>query len=87
MPTLSKAWPAATLCLLLAMAAASVAARAPAGPRPAAQPSPPPQAKPTPSLERQFFKNIVRDQKAIWVAPLHLHGPDAHWLGPRAWDF
>jgi membrane-associated phospholipid phosphatase len=42
----------------------------------AAQPSPPP------SLERQFFKNILSDQKAIWTAPLHLHRSDARWLAP-----
>lgn len=47
---------------------------------------PPPQTSPspspTPSLERQFFKNILRDQRAIWTSPLHLHGKDAKWLVP-----
>lgn len=45
-------------------------------------PSPPPKASSTPTLERQFFKNILRDQKAIWTAPFHLHGHDARWLAP-----
>jgi membrane-associated phospholipid phosphatase len=45
-------------------------------------PSPDPTASPTPSLEREFFKNILGDQKAIWTAPFHLHGKDAKWLVP-----
>jgi membrane-associated phospholipid phosphatase len=47
---------------------------------PAASPSPTPSK--TPSLERQFFKNILRDQKAIWTSPFHLQGRDARWLAP-----
>ena len=38
------------------------------------------QASPSPSLEKDFFKNILRDQKAIWTSPAHLHGHDAPWL-------
>src|SRR6185503_13314017 len=41
-----------------------------------------PTASPTPSLEKEFFKNVLRDQKAIWTAPLHLHGEDAKWMVP-----
>jgi membrane-associated phospholipid phosphatase len=37
---------------------------------------------PTPSLEREFFKNILHDQKAIWTAPLHLKGSDTKWVVP-----
>lgn len=44
--------------------------------------TPKPLATPTPSLEKQFFKNILRDQKAIWTAPLSLHKADAKWLIP-----
>lgn len=50
-----------------------------------AQNSPAPQASPKPappSLENQFFKNILRDQKAIWTAPFRLRGEDAKWLVP-----
>jgi membrane-associated phospholipid phosphatase len=47
-------------------------------------PSPTPTARATPSLEREFFKNILRDQKAIWTAPLHLHSADAKWMAPSA---
>src|SRR5713226_1708379 len=45
-------------------------------------PSPTPQASATPSLESQFFKNILRDQKAIWTSPFHLRSRDARWLAP-----
>ncbi|MGH9968872.1 MAG: phosphatase PAP2 family protein [Pyrinomonadaceae bacterium] len=46
------------------------------------KPSATPIASPTPSLERQFFKNILSDQKAIWTAPLKLHRDDAKWMVP-----
>src|ERR1044072_8956992 len=45
-----------------------------------AQTSPTPS--PTPSLEHEFFKNILRDQKAFWTAPLHLECSDAKWAVP-----
>lgn len=45
-------------------------------------PSPPPSASSTPTLERQFIKNILRDQKAIWTSPFHIHRRDARWLAP-----
>src|SRR5437660_4139624 len=41
-----------------------------------------PKPSPTPSLERRFFKNILRDQRAIWTSPLHLQSDDAKWLAP-----
>lgn len=51
----------------------------------AAQTSPsttPAQPKPTPSLEKKFFVNILRDQRAIWTSPFNLHKGDAKWLAP-----
>ncbi len=45
-------------------------------------PSPTPKSSPTPSLERKFLKNILRDQRAIWTSPLHLQKEDAKWLAP-----
>ena len=41
-----------------------------------------PSAKP--SLEREFFKNILRDQRAIWTAPFHIRRDQAYWLLPLA---
>jgi hypothetical protein len=42
-----------------------------------------PMPSPSPrSLEKEFFKNILRDQKAIWTAPFHLHRVDAKWMIP-----
>jgi len=43
-------------------------------------PAPTPTPSSQPSLERDFFKNILRDQKAIWTSPAHVHGNDAPWL-------
>ncbi len=51
---------------------------------PSATPSPTPKASATPTLESQFFKNILHDQKAIWTAPFHLRGQDARWAVPLA---
>src|SRR4030095_9160353 len=47
-------------------------------------PSPSPTPSPAPSLEKEFFKNILRDQKAIWLAPFKLGTDDAKWLVPGA---
>jgi hypothetical protein len=33
-------------------------------------------------LKRQFFKNVLHDQEAIWTAPFHMHQRDARWLVP-----
>lgn len=45
-------------------------------------PFPTPTVSPTPSLEREFFKNILRDQKAIWTSPFHLKRKDVKWMIP-----
>jgi hypothetical protein len=42
---------------------------------------------PTPSLEHEFFKNILHDQKAIWTAPFHLERSDAKWAVPAGIGF
>jgi membrane-associated phospholipid phosphatase len=47
---------------------------------PTLQASPTPE--PSPSLEKQFFKNILRDQQAIWTSPFRLRGKDIKWLAP-----
>src|SRR5437870_12070287 len=48
---------------------------------PSANPSPIPKTSSS-TLEKDFFKNILCDQKAIWTAPFHLHGRDARYLVP-----
>ena len=47
-----------------------------------AQTFPAPTPTPKPSLESEFFKNILHDQKAIWTAPLHLERSDMKWVIP-----
>ena len=42
-------------------------------------PAPTPAAS---SLEKDFFKNILQDQKAIWTAPFHIDRADAKWIVP-----
>lgn len=37
-------------------------------------------APPSPSPEKKFFRNILKDQRAIWTSPFHLKGEDARWL-------
>jgi len=46
--------------------------------------SPTPAAPATPTLEKEFFKNILRDQKAIWTAPFRIHNADTKWILPSA---
>jgi hypothetical protein len=50
-------------------------------------PVPAPSTSPTPTLEHEFFKNILRDQKAIWTAPLHVDRSDAKWVIPSSIGF
>lgn len=49
---------------------------------PSPTPSPNPKSSSLSTLEKDFFKNILRDQKAIWTSPFHLHGRDARYLAP-----
>lgn len=75
-----------TLCLITLLAS-SVGAQIPASdPAPDASgqsstlPPSSPQASAKPSLERQFFRNILRDQRAIWTSPFHLREGNPWWL-------
>ncbi len=36
------------------------------------------------SLEKQFLKNLLRDQKAIWTSPFHFRTTDLRWFVPLA---
>ena len=51
------------------------------------QASPAPAAATQPRLaydEKRFFKDLLRDQKAIWTSPLRIKRSDAKWLVPLA---
>jgi membrane-associated phospholipid phosphatase len=65
------------LCSIIALTGLDAHAQGPL-----ASPAPTPQPSKTPTLESQFFKNVLRDQEAIWTSPFHLHGRDARWLAP-----
>src|SRR5215510_12579995 len=66
---------------ILAFLVATVTVRAQTFPKPVPSPTP------APSLEKEFLKNILRDQKAIWTAPLHLERSDAKWVIPSSIGF
>jgi len=69
------------MVLLFVIFAAAFSASAQTSPAPAPTPSP------TPTLEHEFFKNIWRDQKAIWTSPFHLERKDAKWAIPAGVGF
>ena len=50
-------------------------------------PSPSPTPSRIPSLESEFFKNILSDQKAIWTAPVRLQRGDTKWAIPAGIGF
>lgn len=50
-------------------------------------PEPVPTPSTTPSLEHEFFRNILRDQKSIWAAPRHLERSDMKWVVPGGIGF
>lgn len=78
-----SSWHNAVILVIVLLAATSSRAQTiPANVLPRAQPSPTPQASPTPSLEKQFFKNILRDQRAFILSPFHLKKSDARFLVP-----
>ncbi|HST50796.1 MAG TPA: phosphatase PAP2 family protein [Pyrinomonadaceae bacterium] len=68
--------------VLALIACASACASAQESPTAQPSPTPTPQAKPTPSLESHFVKNILDDQRAIWLSPFHMGRGDAKWLLP-----
>jgi hypothetical protein len=73
----------AILGALIITASVNAIAQSPAGGvPPVAQPTPTQQAKTSPSLERRFLTNILRDQRAIWTSPFNIERGDAKWLVP-----
>lgn len=79
----SNSWHRTVMLAFLLLFASGVRAQTvPANTQPSPTPSPTPQAQPSPSLEKQFFKNILRDQRAFILAPFHLTGSDTKYLLP-----
>lgn len=68
------------LAFVVTVFAFPAAAQAP--PQPLVTPTP--QAVKKPSLEKDFIKNIFRDQKDIWTSPFKLQGEDLKWAVPFA---
>lgn len=68
-------------CIAFVLVSVSTIAGFAQGQRPTA-PTPAPQPAPKPTLERELFKNILRDQRAIWTSPLRAQSGDARWLAP-----
>ena len=64
--------------LIIGLATTStVAAQPTSAPTPTASPSPTPQYS-----TGNFFKDIARDQKAIWTSPFHAKKGDLKWVVP-----
>jgi membrane-associated phospholipid phosphatase len=74
----------AEVILSASLAAALATPQAPATPVATAPASAAPTqtGKELPSLEQEFLKNFLRDQKAIWTSPYHIRSADAKWLVP-----
>ena len=82
-------WTFKSISRLVALCAAVVAATAgasaqsqPTTDRHEDKPAPGATPSPTPSRERRFFADILRDQRAIWTSPFRLGRDDAKWLVP-----
>lgn len=74
---------AVALCAVVAATAAGAAAQRPQpSDRHEDEPAPRATPSPTPKRERNFFKDILRDQRAIWTSPFHVGRDDAKWLAP-----
>jgi membrane-associated phospholipid phosphatase len=78
---------AVALCAFLTLSAAASSAQNLSGDTlPQTQPQPAPKAQPspspTPAAQRSFFRNILRDQRAIWTSPFRMERGDAKWLVP-----
>lgn len=70
--------------VVLSAALAAALSAPPPFPAPSAAAAPAQAAQDTPSLEREFLRNFLRDQKAIWTSPYHVKSTDVKWLVPLA---
>jgi len=69
--------------LLIAPSFAWAQATTPVAPQPPSPASTQTSTQPSPvkQLERDFLKNLLRDQKAIWTSPAHVRAGDLWWIG------
>jgi membrane-associated phospholipid phosphatase len=72
---------ALVLLFALLFTATSASAQTTGAAQPVQQPTPAHKTA-KPSLERQFLRDILQDQKAIFTSPFALRGADARWLVP-----
>ncbi len=82
-PVVPKLLYIATICTLILVVAINAFAQSSerdTAPQTPSEPSP--QVKPSPTLESRFFRNILRDQRAIWTAPFKVERGDMKWLAP-----
>src|ERR1700682_6373900 len=68
-------WPFC-LVFIIVLSAQAFSQTTPAAP--AARPKP----TPIPTTEKNFFGNILRDQKGIWTVHFHVPQRDAKWIAP-----
>src|SRR5438132_4123977 len=73
---------AAYFAILLTLSTGAFAQTPSAGSPPHPQTAPTPKPSPTPSLEKKFIANILHDQRAIWLSPVHTERSDVKWLAP-----
>lgn len=50
--------------------------------KPQATPTPTPCPTGTPRRQGNFVKDVLRDQKAVWLSPFHLKTKDLKWVAP-----
>jgi membrane-associated phospholipid phosphatase len=70
--------------LSIGLVALCVVSLSPARALAQAAPTPAQTPRPTAQLERDFLKNLLRDQKAIWTSPTQIRPGDIWWLGTIA---
>lgn len=69
-------WPLGVVCIIIILSGQAFSQVTPVVP--VAQPQPTPR----PTTEKNFFSNLLKDQKGIWTAPFHLQQSDAKWIAP-----
>src|SRR2546423_946139 len=69
-------WPLGVVCIIILLSGQAFSQVTPVAP--AARPQPTPRI----TTEKNFFSNLLKDQKGIWTAPFHWGQNDAKWIAP-----